>query len=152
MVSQAIKVLRHARPSIPDIVDAVEHWFSPRTVRALRAYGIVTFADLTMGIPRQRQRWTVIWELAVASAKAIEAFFALYSALTERARALVRSELRGIVVPWDLLKLSHEVDGSEGTFRAPAATCTLEASNDCDAMPTWLSLHEPPATQRTDRK
>jgi hypothetical protein len=150
--AQAIEALRHARPPVPDIVDPVEHWFSPRTVRALHAYGIVTLADLTVRVPRRRLWWTAIPDLGAASAKAIEAFFASYPALTERARALILSEPRGIVVPWESLKLPHEVDGSAGTFRAPAATCTLDASNDYEAIHAWLSLHESPATQRTYRK
>lgn len=151
-VAQAIDALRHARPPVPDIVDPVEHWFSPRTVRALHGYGIVTLADLTVRIPRRRQWWTVIPDLGAASAQAIEAFFAAYPSLTERARALVRSEPRGIVVPWESLRLPHEVDGSAGTFRAPAATCTLDARNDYEAIKAWLGLHESPATQRTYRK
>ncbi|GAB5101188.1 phage integrase family protein [Caballeronia sp. HLA56] len=151
-VSQAIEVLRHAQAPTPSIVDPVEYWFSPRTVRALHAYGIVTLADLTVRIPRRRQWWTVIPDLGAASAKAIEGFFAAYPSLTERARALILSEPRGIVVPWESLKLPHEVDGSAGTFRAPAATCTLDASDDYDAIHAWLSLHESPATRRTYRK
>ncbi|MDR5777700.1 MULTISPECIES: site-specific integrase [unclassified Caballeronia] len=151
-VSQAIEVLRHARPPLPDIADPVERWFSPRTVRALHAYDILTLADLTVRIPRRRQWWTVIPDLGAASAKAIEAFFAAHPSLTERARALILSEPRGIVVPWESLKLPHQVDGSEGTFRAPVATCTLDAGNDYDAIHAWLSLHESPATRRTYRK
>jgi site-specific recombinase XerD len=151
-VAQAIEALRHARPPVPDIVDPVAHWFSPRTVRALHAYGIVTLADLTVRIPRRRRWWTVIPDLGAAGAKAIETFFALHPALTERARALILSEPRGIVVPWESLSLPHEVDGSAGTFRAPAATCMLDASNDYDAIYAWLSLHESPATRRTYRK
>ncbi|BAO94093.1 phage integrase family protein [Caballeronia insecticola] len=150
--AQAIEALRHARPPVPDIVDPVEHWFSPRTVRALHAYGIVTLADLTVRIPRRRQWWTVIPDLGAASAKAIEAFFAAYPSLTERARALILSEPRGIVVPWESLSLPHEVDGSAGTFRAPTATCTLDADNDYQAVQSWLSLQESSATQRTYRK
>ena len=50
------------------------------------------------------------------------------------------------------LRLPHEVDGSQGTFRAPQATCTLDATNDYEAVQAWLSLHEAPATQRAYRK
>ncbi|GAB5101343.1 phage integrase family protein [Caballeronia sp. HLA56] len=150
--TQAIEALRHAQIPVPDIGDLVELWFSPRTVRALHAYGIVTLADLTVRIPRRRLWWIVIPDLGAASAHAIETFFAAHPALTERARALIRSEPRGIIVPWESLRLPHQVDGSAGTFRASAATCTLDASNDYDAIHAWLSLHESPATQRTYRK
>jgi hypothetical protein len=116
------------------------------------AHGITTLAALTVRIPRRRQWWKAVPGLGVASARAIEAFFAAWPALTERARALVVAGQRGDIVPWESLKLPHEVNGSEGTFRAPAATCTLDAANDYEAVQTWLALHESPATQRTYRK
>jgi len=37
-------------------------------------------------------------------------------------------------------------------FRAPAATSTLDAANDYEAVQAWLSLHEAAATQRAYRK
>jgi site-specific recombinase XerD len=151
-VAQVIEALRVARPPAPQIADEVAQWFSPRTVRALHAHGIATLADLTVRIPRRRQWWKAVPGLGVASARAIEQFFAAWPALTEKARALVVASQRGGIVPWEALTLPHEVDGSEGTFRAPRATCTLDASNDYQAVQTWLALHESPATQRTYRK
>ncbi|WP_455777014.1 tyrosine-type recombinase/integrase, partial [Burkholderia stabilis] len=59
---------------------------------------------------------------------------------------------RGSIVPWEQLKLPHEVDGSAGTFRAPRATSTLDADNDYAAVHAWLSLHESAATRRAYRK
>ena len=46
----------------------------------------------------------------------------------------------------------EDVDGSRGTFRGPAETCTLSARNDYEAVNAWLSMHESPATQRAYRK
>lgn len=112
----------------------------------------MTLADLTVRIPRRRQWWKALPGLGTASARAIQAFFAAWPVLTEKARALVIARQRGDIVPWETLKLPHEVDGSAGTFRAPPATSTLDASNDYEAVQTWLSLHESPATQRTYRK
>jgi site-specific recombinase XerD len=151
-IAQAFEVLRTATPPEPQISDEVAQWFAPRAVRALHAHGITTLADLTVRIPRRRQWWKAVPGLGSASARAIEAFFAAWPALTEKARALVVASQRGDIVPWEVLKLPHEVDGSEGTFRAPLATCTLDASNDYEAVQTWLALHESPATQRTYRK
>ncbi|MGF6506135.1 phage integrase family protein [Paraburkholderia sp. 32] len=148
----AIDALRTARPREPQIADDIAQWFSPRAVRVLHAYGITTLADLTVRIPRRRQWWKAVPGLGTASARSIEAFFAAWPALTDRARGLVVASQRGDIVPWETLKLPHEVDGSAGTFRAPPATCTLDASNDYEAVQTWLSLHESPATQRTYRK
>ncbi len=151
-VAQAIEVLRHAQPPEPQIADPVEQWFPARAVRALHAKGIVTLADLTVRIPRRRQWWKAVPDLGATGAKRIEAFFAAHPALTERARALIAINNSSSIVPWESLRLPHEVDGSAGTFRAPPATCTLDASNDYEAVQAWLSLHESAATQRTYRK
>ncbi|WP_281362462.1 phage integrase family protein, partial [Pararobbsia alpina] len=151
-VNEAIDVLRHARIPDPRISDDIDVWLPARAVAALRAHGIATLADLTVRIPRRRQWWKVIPGLGAASARQIEMFFAAHPALTERARALVATSGPGIVVPWEQLRLPHEVDGSAGTFRAPRQTCTLDADNDYAAIQAWLSLHESPATLRTYRK
>lgn len=148
----AIEALRAARVPEPQISDEVGRWLAPRAVRALHAYGITTLADLTVRIPRRRQWWKAVPGLGAASARAIEDFFAAWPALTERARALIAASKRSELVPWDAIRVPHEIDGSEGTFRAPRATCTLDASNDYEAVKTWLALHESPATQRTYRK
>lgn len=55
-------------------------------------------------------------------------------------------------MPWENVRLPHEIDGSCGAFRAPRETCALNANNDYDAVQTWLSLHESPSTQRAYRK
>lgn len=140
------------RAPVPQIGDAIDAWLPARAVAALRAHGIATLADLTVRIPRRRQWWKAIAGLGLAGARRIEAFFAAHPALTERARALIAATPRGTIVPWEQLKLPHEVDGSAGTFRAPRATCTLDADNDYAAVHAWLSLHESAATRRAYRK
>ncbi|KML49361.1 integrase [Burkholderia cepacia] len=150
--NEAIGMLRHARAPAPQISDDVGLWLPARAVAALRAHGIATLADLTVRIPRRRQWWSAIAGLGVASARHIEAFFAAHPDLTERARALIAATPRGSIVPWEQLKLPHEVDGSAGTFRAPRATSTLDADNDYAAVHAWLSLHESAATRRAYRK
>ncbi|MGF6979940.1 hypothetical protein QFZ94_008457 [Paraburkholderia sp. JPY465] len=55
-------------------------------------------------------------------------------------------------MPWEQLRLPHEVDGSHGSFRAPREACTLNATNDYEAVQAWLALHETVATQRAYRK
>ncbi|MPW23263.1 Integrase family protein [Paraburkholderia piptadeniae] len=151
-VSHAIEILRYGKPPEPEISDPVERWFSERAARALRAQGIATLADLTVRIPRRRMWWKTIPGLGATSAKRIEAVFAAHPALTARARVLIETTRTGIVAPWESLRLPHEVDGSNGSFRAPRATCVLSADNDYAAVQAWLSLHESVATQRTYRK
>ena len=58
----------------------------------------------------------------------------------------------GEVVPLEQLIVPAAVDGSRGTFRGPAETCTLSAHNDYEAVNAWLSMHASPATRRAYRK
>ncbi|WP_175690798.1 site-specific integrase [Burkholderia anthina] len=151
-VTRAIEVLRNLPLPAPQITDTVEQWLPPRIVEALHAHGVRTLADLTVRIPRRRRWWSAIAGLGAAGAHRIEAFFAAHPALTERARALIVATPAGNVVPWEQLRIPHEVDGSRGQFRAPRAACLLSASNDYEAVQSWLSLHESAATQRAYRK
>ena len=151
-VADAIAVLRSLPTPTPSITDAVEVWLPSRVVAALHAHGIRTLADLTVRIPRRRRWWTAITGLGVAGARRIEAFFAAHPALTERARALIAAAPSGNIVPWEQLCVPHDVDGSQGQFRAPQAACLLNASNDYEAIQSWLALHESAATQRAYRK
>ncbi len=72
--------------------------------------------------------------------------------LTAHARALIAVAQPTGIVPWEQLHLPHEVDGSQGTFRAPHGACTLNATNDYEAVQAWLALHETAAMQRAYRK
>lgn len=136
----------------PQIGDDIALWLPQRAVRVLHTVGVQTLSDLTVRIPRRRQWSTSIPGLGPSSARQIEAFFAAYPALTERARALIAAERQSIVTPWEQLRLPHNVDGSAGAFRAPASTCILGVDNDYEAIQAWLALHESPATQRSYRK
>lgn len=151
-VPRAIETLRQLPLPVPQVTDAVETWLSPRTVRALHAHGIRTLSDLTVRIPRRRRWWLAIEGLGIAGARHVEAFFAAHTALTERAQALIVAAPTEAVTPWEHLRVPHDVDGSRGLFRAPRSTSLLDASNDYEAVQTWLSLHESLATQRAYRK
>jgi site-specific recombinase XerD len=151
-VAKAIEALRVATVATPSITDDIERWLPPRAVHALHAHGSKSLAELTLRIPRRKQWWTAIQKLGQASARQIEAFFAAHPALTERARALIKSTGSPTVVPWENVRLPHEIDGSCSVFRAPRESCALDANNDYDAVQTWLSQHESPSTQRAYRK
>jgi len=151
-VGQAIDLLRRLPPPQPQISDDIGRWLPPRASAALRAHGIHTLADLTVRIPRRRRWWAAVPGLGPASARQIEAFFAGHPQLTERARALIAVADRGVIVPWEQLRMPQDVDGSQGRFRAPRQACTLNADNDYQAVQAWFALHESPATQRAYRK
>jgi site-specific recombinase XerD len=151
-VFQAIEILRSTPPAVPEIGDAIERWLAPRSVQALHACGIHTLADLTVRVPRRKMWWSSIAGLGVTGARRVEAFFAQHPALTDRARELIMLRPRHEVLPWELFMPPQEVDGSQGNFRAPRQTCTLNADNDYQAVQAWLSLHESAATLRAYRK
>ena len=151
-VLRALELLPGLPPPEPLITDEVAQWFSPRISRVLAEQGIRTLSDLTVRVPRRRQWWRAIRGLGQTGAQKIEAFFAAHPKLTERARALIVATAQSPIVPWEVLQVPEAVDGSRGTFRAPRDTCTLDASNDYEAVHAWLSLHESAATQRAYRK
>lgn len=148
----AIETLRHVPAPMPLIGDRVERWLPVRVCLALRSAGIKTLADLTVRVPRRRRWWASIDGLGVGSARQVEEFFAAHPALTERARALVTSAAPPDLLPWERLVVPELLDGSQGTFRAPRASCALAADDDYRALQAWLSLHESTATQRAYRK
>ena len=148
----AIETLRGMPLPQPLIGDAIDRWLPVRLVDVLRAAGIRTLADLTLRVPRRRRWWSGIAGLGPAGARHIEAFFAQHPALTERARALITVSQAQELAPWERLVVPEDVDGSRGTFRAPRASCALEATNDYQAVNAWLSLHEAAATRRAYRK
>ena len=150
--ARAIDVLRDAPAPVPLIGDDVGRWLSPRVAGALRAQGIQTLAALTVRIPRRRRWWAAIPGLGATGARHVEAFFAAHPELTERARALVATSSPPGFVPWENLQAPDEVDGSQGTFRAPRASCALNATNDYQAVQAWLLMHESAATQSAYRK
>ncbi|WP_029000903.1 site-specific integrase [Azohydromonas australica] len=151
-VAQAVEALRHAPIPQPLIGDDVSRWLPPRVAAVLHRAGIKTLAVLTLRVPRRRRWWNGIAGLGQSMAAQVEGFFAAHPDLTERARALVTAPSVGDVRPWERIVVPSEGDGTQGTFRAPRESCSLRANNDYEAVQTWLSMHEAPATQRAYRK
>ena len=151
-VAEAVETLAALPLPSPAVTDDIDGWLPPRSVRALRAHGIKTLADLTVRVPRRRRWWAGVPGLGASGARQIEAFFDAHPELTARARTLVRLDTRGDVLPLEQFLVPAEVDGSRGTFRGPVETCTLAARNDYEAVNAWLSMHESAATQRAYRK
>ncbi|WP_051242863.1 phage integrase family protein [Azohydromonas australica] len=150
-VAQAMETLRALPEPQPLIGDRVERWLHARIVAALQAAGIDTLAALTLRVPRRRRWWTAVPGLGATGARKVEAFFAAYPELTERARALVEVPALD-VQPWERIALPQELDGSHGRFRAPRESCALDARDDYAAVQAWLQRHESEATRRAYRK
>lgn len=149
--AHAIEVLRHLPRPEPAITDPVEFWLPARTAAALQRAGMKTLADLTVRVPRRKRWWATVPGVGAVAARRVEAFFAEHPDLTARAQALVAMPAP-IAKPWESLVVPADVDGSQGTFRAPRATCALDAENDHAAVLAWLALQESTATQRAYRK
>lgn len=151
-LDRAIELLRALPLPPPQITDEIDRWLPARAAQVLREQEITTLAELTLRIPRSRTWFKAIPGLGPGLAGQVEAFFTANPELTERARALVRRDEAGEVVPLERQQPRRHLDGSLGRNRAPAETCLLAAGNDFDAIQAWLSLHEAPATQRAYRK
>ncbi|NPT60786.1 phage integrase family protein [Paraburkholderia elongata] len=150
--TRALDILPSIPIPQPQVSDAIGAWLLPRVVPVLHQHGIKTLADLTVRIPRRRRWWRTIPGLGVRSARHIESFFGAHPALTERARALIVAATPEPVVPWENIRVPHDVDGSHGGFRAPKPMCALEADNDYQAISAWLDRHEAAETQRAYRR
>ena len=151
-VTRALDILPTLAFPQPQVSDLIDAWLSPRVVSVLHRHGIRTLTDLTVRIPRRRRWWRAIPGLGMRSARHVEAFFAAHPQLTERARALVVTAMREPVVPWENIRVPHDVDGSRGTFRAPKTMCALDADNDWQAISAWLERREAVETQRAYRR
>jgi len=151
-LSAAIDELRRAPLPVPLVTDDLAKWFSARTSAALGRAGIKTLAELTLQVPRRKMWWSGIQGLGLQGARKVEAFFVANPQLTKRARALLPAPPWSAVVPWELIRMPQQLDGSLGAFRAPRASCVLSAWNDHEAVTAWLERHESAATQRAYKK
>lgn len=151
-IARAIEVLRSLPQPEPQPADGVGLWLPLRIAASLEAHGIATLADLIVREQRRRRWWEPVNGLGFAGAAEIRNFLADHPALTERARTTTATPSRGPVTPWEALRVPAELDGSRGQFRAPQEACLLNASNDYEAVRSWLSLHESLATYRAYRK
>ena len=150
--AQAIETLRALPPPAPLLGDDVERWLPARAAAALRAAGIETLAAIAVRSTRRRRWWTEVPGLGATGARRVEAFLAAHAQLAPRTALPAAATPSDAVVPWERLRAPQELDGSHGTFRAPAATCTLSAGDDRQAVQAWLLLHEAAATRRAYRK
>ncbi|MDN7868763.1 phage integrase family protein [Burkholderia multivorans] len=148
-ISRAIETLRKLPLPLPALADPVSLWLPPRIVAALMDHGLHTIADLVVPIRFRRRWWEPVRGLRAAGASHIEAFLAAHRDLEERAyTALAASPL----APWETLRVPEALSGTRGQFRAPQTACLLNATNDYEAVQSWLSLHDVPGTHRAYRK
>ncbi|MZO59626.1 hypothetical protein GTU54_27730, partial [Klebsiella pneumoniae] len=94
----------------------------------------------------RRGWWKAVEGVGRTGARQVEAVLAAHPQVTEGARALIPIIQPSGIVAWGQLRRPNEVDGAQGNFRAPRNACTLNATNDYEAVQAWLALHETVAT------
>ncbi|WP_321927589.1 phage integrase family protein [Paraburkholderia guartelaensis] len=153
-VIAALDALRATGIPAPQPADPVDRWLTPRTARALAVAGIGTLGELTLFIPRRRRWWQPVAGLGATGAHAVTAWLDAHPELRQRAsQVIAQSHGTGHLLPvWSLASLPATLDGSQGRFRAPRATCGLAATNDAEAIAAWLALHESAHTVRAYRR
>lgn len=150
-MQECLAVLPMVEAARPAITDAVECWLTERVAAALRGCDIRTLADLVIRVVRRRRWWSDVPGLGQVSAKKVGTFLEAWPELREYVATFNRDEPCEIV-PWERLCVPAELNGENGTFRSPQASCVLNASKDYEAVQAWLITHESAATQRAYRK
>lgn len=150
-VPAAIETLRAVRPPVPTVSDEVAQWLPARIAIPLRKSGVQTLSELALRIASNRTWWKSLSGIGRTGATQAERFLHAHPSLAHAAAGttvIASPEL----VPWEHLRTPRDLDGSQGTFRAPCSTCVLAAKDDYQAVQAWLSLQESEATRRAYRK
>ncbi len=153
----------------PQLGDLVEVWFSPRLANRLKQSGHMTLFGVFDAIRRKGASWhKPIVGLGVTKARAIEQWFETFApdlgvsmtaGATEQeapGRAVLLSLVPKTSEGFELACLERFyapalLDGSQGAYRGEGKDCSLSASNDREAIESWLA-HRKPHTLRSYRK
>lgn len=127
-------------------------WLPPRIVAALTAHGLSTLADLSVRVRRRRRWWEPVPGLGPTGARHVEAFLVAHPGLGARTSAALAATPQQPLAPWERLRVPEALNGTLGQFRVRQEACLLNATNDYEAVQSWLSLHESPGTHRAYRK
>ncbi|NHZ99079.1 phage integrase family protein [Massilia sp. CCM 8734] len=153
------------RPTPPSPADSVAKWFRPRTVKALRAEGVATIADLVGMVNRRGASWwRSVPRIGVRRAAVVLRWLRNHEeqlgeivAATQRAMSpaklrVLEPSISAELVPLGYFYLPPRLDGHDGTNRAPAF-CFISARDDLAAIDCYLARFEGQAhTQRAYRK
>jgi hypothetical protein len=138
----------------PQADDAIASWLHPDLVVHLEAAGILTVRQLIERINGLGLRWwSGIRAIGSAKAERILEWLSAHAGTIgvpigghvqiKRSR-LYAHELERVVprataiVPIEKFLMPAELDGSNGVYRAPQRLCLMKASNDYEAILTWV--------------
>lgn len=141
-----------AQPPMPD--DATMSWLHPDLAARLEASGVFTLRQLVERINGLGMRWwTGIRAIGAGKAERIMDWLRAHEAtiglqigthvqmkrstlhMHELARVVPRATA---IVPLEKIIVPPELDGSNGLYRAPQTLCRMRATNDHEAVLTWI--------------
>jgi site-specific recombinase XerD len=142
-----------AKPAPPSPADRLAKWFRPRTVKALRAEGVATLADLVELINRRGAAWwrsvprvgvqrgaVILRWLRGHEEQLGEVRAPSHAAAAPSLQLLDPPASRGLV-PLGRFYLPPRLDGHDGINRAPAF-CFISARDDLAAVGCYLARFE----------
>ena len=155
---EALRWLESQLAQSPRAGDAVAAWLNPTFASHLEAADIFTLAQLAERINGVGQRWyagikslgqgkalrIVQWLQDVANAQHGSIELQLGRHVAKPRSKLFAHELQAVVGPATAIRplekfiVPAELDGTRGLYRRPQAQCLLKATNDYQAILTWL--------------
>lgn len=156
------------QPPLAD--DPVSAWFNPDLAQRLEAAGLTTLRSLFERINGIGFRWWVgVKAIGKGKAERIVAWLQAHEHtigmtigqhVNAPRTALGASQLAEVVpaatavVPIEKLIVPHHLDGSSGTHRLPQQQCAIPASNDVEAIFSWIQAKggsAPPAGSHSEK-
>lgn len=163
----AVRQLEGFGTPVPQPQHGVHLWLAAPLARRLQAAGIDTLADLVaLANARGRSWWRRVPRVGPLAASRLVAFLdnhrkalgTLGAHVTGASlpMATVPDSLQldaGVPLPFEAMRLPDALDGRAGANRAPLARCVIRASDDYEAISSWLSQWpEASTTRRAYRK
>lgn len=160
----ALRWLENLVAQPPQAGDALASWLHPDLADHLEHAGILTLRQLVERINGIGLRW---WASipAIGAGKAerilmwlrahqVTLGIALGAHVTVKRSKLYRHELQRVVprataiVPFDKFIVPAALDGSAGMYRAPQRLCLMRATNDYEAVLTWIRAKQGVSEER----
>jgi site-specific recombinase XerD len=151
---EALLWLENLVAQVPQSQDAVRMWLNPDLARHLERAGIFTLSELAQRINGIGRRWCAgIKGIGLKKGERIVEWMRVHESgiglvlgahIVNKRSVLTRTELDAVVpkatsvVPLEKLLIPPELNGRDGTYRAPLPLCKIPAQNDVEAILYWL--------------
>ena len=146
----------------PALTDSVSQWFPKQLASKLQANQMETLQAIVSFRHRHGKLW---WQslpkFGIHSAQVVERLLRLHAAglglydnalISQKPGQITRHRTLHPVME-NLFDAQEDLNGANGTNRAPHERCRIQASNDFEAIHLWLDLRDPQShTYRNYRK